>query len=357
MRTAVLAVTGKGAELAVRTVRGLDGENAVFLKQGIRFPGGGEIHGKVHYFDGLKEIVGKVFSQYDALIFIMAAGIVVRMIAPHIVSKLSDPAVVVMDERGIHAISLLSGHVGGGNALARRLAENLGAEAVITTATDVEQKLAPDVFASELALRPRPKDSIRILNSYLLSGGKVRYFIDRELPNAEFYLREAEQRGLDAGLTVPEEIPGDGIPKVVVTDRPLEGDKVLYLIPRRLIAGVGCRRGIGAEEIEAALQQACARIGRVPEDISLFASTMVKKEEPGLLQAVQRLQKRIEFHGNDVLEKVIQRFGLGESDFVKKTIGVGNVCEAAALASVEDGRIALGKMKFGKVTVALVWEK
>ncbi|MFC2316512.1 MAG: cobalamin biosynthesis protein, partial [Selenomonas massiliensis] len=135
--------------------------------------------------------------------------------------------------------------------------------------------------------------------------------------------------------------------------------RTLYLVPRRLIAGVGCRAGVPEAKILRALTEACSMIGREPSDIDLLASTMVKRDEAGLLAAAETLGREIRFFPNDALAAMIERYGLKESDFVRQTIGVGNVSEAAALCAAGEagGRMALGKTAFGKVTVALLWEK
>ena len=353
MRRAVFAVTTEGAVLARRTTQVLDGDNRLFLKRGTEAgPCGAEC------FDRLSEAVTAAFPVYDALIFIMAAGIAVRMIAPHVVSKLSDPAVVVMDERGRHVISLLSGHIGGANVLAGQLAGALGAEAVITTATDVEELLAVDVLASEYALSPWPKSEIKALNSALLRGERIRYYIDGSLARADFYRKEFQKHGIEAEFIAPAGSLELKTPAALVTLQEREKrEGILYLRPRRLIAGVGCRKGVDAKKIMDALRTACGRIGRETGDISLFASTVLKSAEPGLLQTAESLGKEIRFFENESLQAVIERYGLSESDFVKRQLGIGNVCEAAALACVQSGRFALTKTKFDSVTVALVWEK
>ncbi len=356
MRYAVFAVTARGAELAMRTAAALDGESVLFLKQGTFSREPHDL--KICAFDRLRDAAGSAFSVFDGLIFIMAAGIAVRMIAPHVESKLSDPAVLVMDEKGLHVISLLSGHIGGANALARQLGHALGAEPVITTATDVEQKLAVDVVAAELALRPVPKEAIKSFNGKILSGGVIDYYIDAGLPNGDFYYKEMKAQGLHPVMADMASVLRARTPRAVVTDS--EGERqegMLLLLPRRLIAGVGCRRGTPKERVLQALREACARIGRRAEDISLLCSTVAKQDEQGLLQAAYALGREIVFYENEDLQAVIARYGLRESGFVKEHIGVGNVCEAAALASVERGRMAMGKTKFGKVTVALVWER
>ena len=297
MRIAILSVTERGAELANNITTTLDGC--------ISFVKGRD-------FERLREVVDDNFSKFDALIFITAAGIAVRMIAPHIVSKLNDPAVLVIDERGQHVISLLSGHVGGANDLTLHIAGIIGAEPIITTATDVENKVAVDSFAYKIGLKPEPKEAIKVINSAILKGEPV--FVTA-------------------------------------------GDTVLNLTPLRLILGIGCKRGTSKEKILSAVEESCRRIDQPLERISLIASVDIKSNEGGLLKFAASIKRDIIFFNVDELRKTIDRYNLTESPFVKDTIGVGNICEAAALSCVERGKFALTKTKFDGVTVALIWDK
>ncbi len=290
MRMAILTVTAEGLLLAEKISARI----------------GGQI------FKLSKDLVGEIFDKFDALIFICATGIAVRMIAPHIVSKLSDPAVIVIDERGQNVISLLSGHVGGANELTLKIATEINANPVITTATDIENKIAVDSFAGKLGLRPEPKAAIKAINAAVLRDEPV-------------YLTAGNVR--------------------------------LNLNPLKLIAGVGCKRGTSAESIFQALVAACALINQPVERVNILASVDLKRDEVGLLEVAKALDIEIKFFSAAELAKKITDYKLSESQFVKKTIGVGNVCEAAALCCVNSARFALTKKSFDGVTVALIWEK
>ena len=273
---------------------------------------GGQIFAKGRNFTRLAELVEEIFGKFDGLIFICAAGIVVRMIAPYIVSKLSDPAVLVIDERGHNVISLLSGHVGRANELTIEIAKVLEANPVITTATDVAGKFSVDAVASKLGLVPEPKEAIKAINSAIL-------------------------RGEDVFVTA--------------------GDVRLNLIPQNLIAGVGCRRGTSSLQIFEAIQRACAMVHQPIERVKLLASVDAKKDEPGLLSLAEVMGLEIKFFSASELQDKIAAYRLEESKFVTRSVGVGNVCEAAALCCVEGARFALPKTSFKGVTVALLWEK
>ena len=350
MRCAVFTATPRGMKTALRVRASLDASVDIFGKAGQEMPAG------VRVYERLAPQVAAAFRQYDALIFIMATGIAVRMIAGSLKSKLEDPAVLVLDEEAQHVISLLSGHIGGANALTRELAASLGADPVITTATDVQKKLAVDVAAARLALRPSPKEQIKRFNSAVLDDAAIRYVIDENLARASFYKKRLDDMGLTAlfGRELP---PKEGLTAFITADESVRREDVICLVPRRLVAGIGCRRGTEMSEIRAALEAALTKIGRSIADVSLLASTEAKADEAGLLALSAKLKRDIRFHSNEKMQETIDAYGLSESPFVKKNIGIGNVAEAAALASVPAGRLALAKTRFEKVTVALVWEK
>ena len=350
MRCAVFTATPRGTKTALRVRASLDASVDIFVKAGQEMPA------EVRVYKRLAPQVAAAFRQYDALVFIMATGIAVRMIAGSLKSKLEDPAVLVLDEEAQHVISLLSGHIGGANELTRELAASLGADPVITTATDVQKKLAVDVAAARLALRPSPKEQIKRFNSAVLDGEAIRYVIDEKLARASFYKKRLDDMRLTAlfGRELP---PKEGLTAFITADESVRREDVICLVPRRLVAGIGCRRGTEMSEIRAALEAALTKIGRNIADVSLLASTEVKVDEAGLLALSAELKRDIRFHSNEKMQETIDAYGLSESPFVKKNIGIGNVAEAAALASVPAGRLALAKTKFEKVTVALVWEK
>ena len=350
MRCAVFTATPRGTKTALRVRTSLDASVDIFVKAGQEMPA------EVRVYKRLAPQVEAAFRQYDALVFIMATGIAVRMIAGSLKSKLEDPAVLVLDEEAQHVISLLSGHIGGANELTRELAASLGADPVITTATDVQKKLAVDVAAARLALRPSPKEQIKRFNSAVLDGEAICYVIDENLARASFYKKRLDDMGLAAvfGRGLP---PKEGLTAFITADESVRREDVICLVPRRLVAGIGCRRGTEMSEIRAALEAALTRIGRSIADVSLLASTEVKADEAGLLALSAELKRDIRFHSNEKMQETIDAYGLSESPFVKRNIGIGNVAEAAALASVPAGRLALAKTRFEKVTVALVWEK
>lgn len=351
MRLAIFAATRAGASLALRVAAAFPAD--VYCKAG-RCPESGAFQ----TYDKLGPLVAALFARCDALVFVMATGIAVRVIAPHIVHKGSDPAVVVLDERGQHAISLLSGHLGGANALTLRIAAAVGADPVVTTATDVNGRVAADVLAAELGLSIASFERLKYVNGEIAAGAEVGYWIDSALPDASRYRQALAMHGAEAEIvSLPcafdraGALVTDALPEAVADAR------VLVLRPRRLAAGIGCRRGASEVEILAALEAACARVGKRVSDIARIGSTVVKRDEAGLLAAAEAIGAPLTFYENDALEGAVEQYGIETSDFVKKQIGVGNVCEAAAMLMSQSKQRALGKTKFPKVTVALAWER
>ena len=358
---AIFTATLGGIKLALRVREVLGQSTTIFVKEIYASP---LIENCVTYTK-LSVAVHHCFQPYcpySALIFIMAAGIAVRVLAPHIRTKLYDPAVVVLDECGRHVISLLSGHVGGANDLTRYLADALHSDAVITTATDMHDLLAPDVIAGRLALDPWPKENIRRLNTALLAGEKITWLTDANLPHQDFWRGTLAERGIIA-QTKGGEWPTGSV--VLLTERiKLPRVDMLALTPRYLIVGVGCRRNTAAAAIMAALTDACRWVWRNTNFIIALATTTAKRDEPGLKTVADELRVPLYYGDNIELQQQIDRYKLTESDFVRQTIGIGNVAEAAALAywhnalgNKSGGKFALTKTKYEKVTVALLWNQ
>ncbi len=342
---AVIAVTVQGAELAQRIKRCIP-EIDVYEKRGR------ESKEPCFLYDSIIELMKDLFYRYDRIACIMATGIVVRAIAPHIVHKTKDPAVVVMDEKGQHVISLLSGHLGGANGWAKEIASHIDADPVITTATDVNERPAADMLAKALGLYIESLEALRRLNSDIVAGTTVHWLIDTELLQKDIYREEAEKMGiLLKDWQVNAALPR---PCVVITDKVIDADaSVLALRPPTMVIGIGCRKGTELMRIEEAVQSSVAAIGRSFYSIAALASVDVKKEEGGLLAFAEKYHKEIIFYTVEELAAVTAALGLEESSFVKKTIGTGNVCEAAAIQKGRTTTLWQKKQKHAQVTTAI----
>ena len=274
------------------------------------------------------------FSQSDGLVYVGAAGIAVRAIAPYLKSKTTDPAVVVVDECARYAIPILSGHLGGANDLARAIGRVCGAIPVLTTATDVNGVFAVDEWAKRqncLVLNP---EQIKTVSAKLLAGGTVR--VQSSWPIAGQPPRnvcQTEDRGADVLLDIH---PGTG--------------EKLHLVPRIAVLGVGCKKNVSFQMLEAALAAFLERTGVCEQAVSAVASIDLKKEEPGLLDFCAAHGWPLKTYPAEQLRAVEGQFT--PSAFVQGVTGVDNVCERSAVLA-SGGTLCQGKTARDGITMAL----
>ena len=280
---------------------------------------------------------GPVFQWADAMVFVGACGIAVRSIAPYVKDKTTDPAVLVVDERGQFVISLLSGHIGGANALTTRVAEALGATPVVTTATDVNGRFSVDAWAGVHGLYIDGMAAAKAVSAAIL---------ERTVPLASDFPIVGD---LPPGVAPGEKGP-EGICISWRQRRPF--DKTVLLVPAVLRLGVGCRKGTDAEKIAGLVDRVLAENGIHPRAIKAVASIDLKKEEPGLLAFCSERGWPVEFYTAEELSAVEGDFT--PSDFVRSVTGVDNVCERAALRN--GSRLLVRKTARDGVTVALAAE-
>lgn len=290
----ILAFTQRGADLANRLGAALDGEVSRAGADGV----------------SLSDWTRDNFPNRRALVFIGAAGIAVRAVAPYLKSKTTDPAVVVVDELGRFAIPLVSGHLGGANELALRIANELGATPVITTATDVNGVFAVDLWAKLQGMTVLQPERIKRVSAKLLAGDPAAVWSPWAI----------------AG-TPPENVIS-GQPADVIVDVRAATGEALQLVPRVLTLGIGCRKGTSEAQLETAFQTFCSERGVLPEGIRSAASIDVKRDEPGLLAFCKGHGWAITFFSADTLAAAQGDFTA--SDFVRRTVGVDNVCERSA---------------------------
>ncbi len=303
-----------------------------------------------HRFDRLADALPRQFARFDGHIFIMAAGIVVRSLAPLLDHKTTDPAVVVVDECGRHAISLLSGHLGGANALARRIGTCIGARPVITTATDLREVPAIDLIAQAKGLIIENPAAIRHVSMTLLEGRRVRLYdpqgwLDGALPREGFQVLTPSESSDDGG---PDRVgPGVWIDDIRI-DLP---DEILVLRPPSLFVGVGCNRNTPGEEIQDLLHRVLNDYHLAAASIAGLASIDLKADEEGLLALAQSLSRPLVFFSRDQLATV--REIPTPSKVVQKHVGVESVCEAAAILASGNGTLIAPKQVTPNATIAI----
>ena len=367
----------------------------------------------------VKACVDAYFEQVDAIVFVTASGIAVRSVAEHLTHKSKDPAIVCMDECGKHVISLVSGHAGGANALTQMLADVMWATPVITTATDVEGRFSIDDYAREHNLVVTDWAKAKAISAEVLAAGAEPVWVDEaevlqeEEKRACEIGKEQKSTGIDVGKIENDgcknEVDGcenridgcenevDGCKnrvdgsenkvdgcgnrinvkrlqigshQVIITPKDGSVDaQTLQLIPRCIVAGVGCKKGTPVDKIEHAVQDAFAKAGLRMEALCAVVSIDLKKEEAGLLEFCETRNVPFETYAAEELQAVPGTYSA--SEFVSGVTGVDNVCERSAVKYASEhgmnqgeqllgrqakhGELLLRKQAYGGVTVALAY--
>ncbi|CAK7070538.1 MAG: Cobalt-precorrin-5A hydrolase [Desulfovibrio sp.] len=349
--TAVYALTQQGAITAEKIARSMDVD--LFVPRSLSVK-------TAKPFGSLRALVGKTFVSYRQHIFIAAAGVAVRCIAPHIKDKSIDPAVVALDHYGKRVISLLSGHLGGANNLAREVAAITGGEAVITTATDTEKLPSLDILALEFNLAIANIKAVAKVNGALIAGKPV--IVDDAYNHLQ--LRHSAWKDLFVFTHTPayrslcaEE--KESLARVTVTPHfGSPSDTNLVLHPKVLHVGIGCRRGARAEEILNLIGLSLEQLEFSPSSLAGLASADVKQHEPGILDAAKELELPVRFFSVKELDTVPVT---SPSPKAREMFGIDGVCEpaamlAAGLAAGENAQLRLPKLAQKGVTIAIAQE-
>ena len=272
-----------------------------------------------------------VFNKCQALVYVGAVGIAVRTIAPFIKSKLTDPAVISVDERGSFVIPLLAGHIGGANELSRCLAAALGATACVTTATDVNRMVLCSLAAA--------KD----FAAALVGDEKVGLYYDKEFQlTGPLPKLVTEDCSLPVGMAVTLQ---KHLQPVATT---------VCLLPKIVHLGIGCRRNTPLENIEALVLPELEKLQLDKRSVVAIASVDLKKDEQGLLAFAKKYNFAANFYSADELNSVAGDFT--PSAFVQSVVGVSNVCERSAVKDSKGGRLLLRKTSLNGVTLAVAAE-
>lgn len=332
----------------------------------------------------VKACVDAYFEQVDAIVFVTASGIAVRSVAEHLTHKSKDPAIVCMDECGKHVISLVSGHAGGANAFTQMLADVMWATPVITTATDVEGRFSVDDYARKHNLVVTDWAKAKAISAEVLATGAKPVWVDEaagsqeEEKNACEICKVQKSTGIDGCENKVDGCENEidvqklqiGSHQVVITPQDVSVDaQTLQLIPRCIVAGVGCKKGTSVDKIEHAVQDAFAKAGLRMEALCAVASIDLKKNEVGLLEFCETRKVPFKTYAAEELRAVPGIYSA--SEFVSGVTGVDNVCERSAVKYASEhatnqgepllgrqakhGELLLRKQAHGGVTVALAY--
>ncbi|MCF8087182.1 MAG: cobalamin biosynthesis protein [Desulfotignum sp.] len=298
---------------------------------------------KIQIFHRLSDAVAKQFYAYDCHVFIFSTGIAVRILAPLLVSKLTDPAVVVLDDQGLHTISLVSGHIGQANQYTRQIAHLLGSDPVITTATDVNHLPSIDLLAEECNLFIETPWTIKTINMAFLENKKIRLHDPLNLISPCISNDWIDNTA-------------ENLPRVICDWRRKKVSReTLVLRPRVLAVGIGCNRNTPFKTILEFFTTTLASAGISMYCTAVLATSDIKKNEPGILALAEHLNLPVRFYDTHQLSsvKTIQT----PSSMVEKHIGVKSVCEAAAILAAGNGPLILPKQKNPDVTLAVALQK
>ena len=363
-QTAIVAVSRPGAALARRLAATMS-DATLYLER--RSGSDDSSSGEVRLYDlPLRPLIQDVFGRYHALVVFLPVGAAVRLLAPVLGSKTRDPAVVCVDDAGRYAVSVLSGHVGGADALAHRVADAIGAQAIVTSASDRLAVTPIDLVGRNAGWRVEasPADLTRAAAA-VVNGDLVALWIDpatgatwpddtilSENIRTVFDPSDLQDPRYSAGLIVSDRL------LALETGRPL----VTYR-PPTLVAGMGCRRGVSEDHLRELLLDTLKEHGLAAMSLTKIATADIKADEAGIIALAESLSLPIEIYDGAQLNSVIvDRADMrsGESGLHRPTpsaardlLGVFGVAEPAAmLASGADG-VIVPRTKSDRATIAI----
>jgi cobalt-precorrin 5A hydrolase len=306
--------------------------------------------GAVSFPFPMREALAPAFPRYRGHVFVMAIGAVVRMIAPLLENKWKDPAVVCVDEAGRFAVSILSGHAGGGNALAEEVAAVLGAQAVVTTSSDVLRTLQVDLLGRERGWTfEDPAGKPTRASAAVVNGAPV--LLIQEAGEPDFW---PEERPVPANVTLAHSLdaadPARFEALLLVTDRlpdererPLFQRAVLYR-PKSLVLGLGCDRGIAPDLVARGVETLFARHRLALASVREIATIDLKADEPALRALAARLGCELRLFDAAQLDAApgVESF----SETVRRHVGTRAVAEPAALLASGASRLLVPKQVY-----------
>lgn len=313
-----------------------------FTEEGLRIAGKIEKSAKYETIvldkNSYKSKLSEVFQDYDGIVFISSTGIAVRLSAPFLQSKASDPAIVVIDDLGRYSISLVSGHLGGANQLAEELGELLGCQPIVTTASDGRNLEAVDLFAKRKGLYIENLEDAKRLTAMMLEMRPL--LLDSEIP-------------MELGYQHLSKTAYEGV--ILVSSKASAGSPLPHCIlrPKNITVGIGCRRGKSKEEILRAIEKVCSDNDISMRSIKTLATVDVKQEEAGILEACRELGCELAIFSREQLKEVEHLYTA--SSFVKSQIGVSSVCEPCACLA--GGQLIVPKTALEGITIAMAKEE
>ncbi|MBU8907815.1 cobalt-precorrin 5A hydrolase [Desertibacillus haloalkaliphilus] len=351
---ALVAITKHGVEL-VRSLQPKMPRADVYYMT--KFAKGDETDRQIQMFEGsVRLLLPELFKRYDGVVMVISLGAVVRMIAPILKDKKTDPAVVVVDDKAEFVISVLSGHIGGANDLTRELSDYLQATPVITTASDVQKTIPVDIFGREFGWEIEDFTHVTPVSAAVVneepvvivqeSGERAWWKHEKPLPT-HFQVvsscEEALQQEFQAALVITHSLLSKSMEEQLLKNGVLYRPKSVYL-------GMGCNRGTTAEEIEQVIKNTLEEVGISLLSVKEMATIDLKKDEQGLLEVCEKYNWNFTYYTPEQLNEIKID---NPSDTVFKYTGAYGVSEPAAKRSAGVDKLLLEKKKSGNVTISI----
>ncbi|WP_428325046.1 cobalt-precorrin 5A hydrolase [Nitrosopumilus sp.] len=295
------------------------------------------------------EKIVELFKNNDALICLFSLGAVIRLIAPHLKDKKTDPAVIVIDDKINFVISVLSGHIGGANELTEKIADKLKAQPVITTAADVNKTIAVDLVGRDFGWKIEDDSNVTRISTHMVNEESIGIFQDvgernwyKQLPkNVSKYntIEELKNSKSKANLIISDKIIEDD----------LTSESVIYR-PPSLVIGIGLHWDTSKETIKEGINDCLEKFKLSSESIAKLVSIKKPEDVQGLIDVGKEMEIPVEYVEREDLAKVTAP---NPSDTVKTFEGTASVSEAAAIL-VSNGKLIVEKQKFPpNLTIAI----
>ena len=375
--TTIVALSRSGSRLAADLQRRLPGNSRLYLDR--RFVAAAAADTDTQVYDRpLRPVVQRLFSESRRLILFMPVGAAVRLLSPAMRHKHTDPAVVCVDDGGRFAVSLLSGHIGGGDALAGEVAAILGATPVITSAAHALDTLAVDLLGLERGWKiEASNETITRVSAAVVNGEPVGVYQDagqrdwwpanQPWPaNLTVYptLQALGQSNSAAYLVITDRwlpAPEPGVIEwdVEVRNRQYNNqrprDMVVYR-PRTLVAGIGCRRGVRFRDLSEFVGRTLSRNGFWVSSIAAIATADLKADEPAIRELAEQYGVPLRTYSTAQLNQVFADHpaaGLNKSAAAHRLLGLWGVAEPAAMLAAGSQELALPRQKTDRATLAV----
>ena len=363
---AIIALTHNGARMGRSLANRLaePGDHAPTLLLERRYYQAGEA--ALPFDLPVRPVVQRAFRDHPSLVLFLPAGAAVRLLAPCLDSKYDDPAVVCVDDAGRFCVSLLSGHLGGADELAVKVADCLGATAVITSASHASGTLAVDLLGRKFGWRieagplavTRASAAVvdhRPVGVYQDTGETGWWTEGDSLPdNITPYptLEALDAARCDASLLITD--------RTVAESAPARSEATVFYRPPSLIAGMGCRRGVAVEELDALLTETFAQEALSLGSLGCIATAELKRDEVGLQQLAERYGVPLVDFSSSELNAVYAEplTGTGEirpvpSPRAHSLVGVWGVAEPAALLASGAAGLLVPRRHTDRATIAV----